>query len=102
MLWIPRSIAPPSAAIIICHEAIRPRACIPVYHTTGLNLQHTHYPFEVLAVLRLRLLRGLKNPSLEHLLTSTPLGDLPEVTEFYTDELLEGVVKQARLEFQDL
>jgi hypothetical protein len=67
-----------------------------------LNLQHTHYPFEVLAVLRLQLLRGLKNPSLEHLLTSTPLGALPEVTEFYTDELLEGVVKQARLEFQDL
>jgi hypothetical protein len=33
---------------------------------------------------------------------STPLGALPEVTESYTDELLEGVVKQARLEFQDL
>jgi hypothetical protein len=67
-----------------------------------LKQQHTYYPFEVLAVLRLRLLHGLKNPSLAHLLTSTPLGVLPEVTEFYTDELLEGVVKQARLEFPDL
>jgi hypothetical protein len=46
--------------------------------------------------------RGLTNPPLEHPLMSTPLGALPEVTEFYTDELLEGVVKQARLEFQDL
>jgi hypothetical protein len=67
-----------------------------------LMLQHTYYPLEALAVLRLRLLRGLTNPLLEHPLMSTPLGALPEVTEFYTDELLEGVVKQARLEFQDL
>jgi hypothetical protein len=67
-----------------------------------VKLRHTYYPFEVLAVLRLRLQRGLTNPLLEHPLMSTPLGALPEVTEFYADELLEGVVKQARLEFQDL
>jgi hypothetical protein len=67
-----------------------------------LKSQHIYYPFEALAVLRLRLLRGLTNPPLEHPLMSTPLGALPEVTKFYTDELLEGVVKQARVEFQDL
>ena len=62
----------------------------------------TYYPFETLAVLRLRVLHGLKNPPLDHTLISTPLGALPEVTEPYTDELLENVLKQARLEFHDL
>jgi hypothetical protein len=62
----------------------------------------TYYPFETLAVLRLRVLHGLKNPPLDHTLISTPLGALPEATEPYTDELLENVLKQARLEFQDL
>ena len=62
----------------------------------------TYYPFEALAVLRLRVLHGLKIPPLDHPLMSTPLGALPEVTEPYTDDLLESVLKQARLEFQDL
>lgn len=62
----------------------------------------TYYPFEVLAVLRLRVLHGLKNPSLDHPLMSTPLGALPEVTAPYSDELLENVLQQARLEYQDL
>jgi hypothetical protein len=66
------------------------------------DLGATYYPFEALAVLRLRVLHGLKNPSLDHPLMSTPLGALPEVTEPYTDELLENVLKQARLEFQEL
>ena len=62
----------------------------------------TYYPFETLAVLRLRALHTLTNPPLDHSLMSTPLGALPEVTEPHTDELLESVLKQARLEFQDL
>jgi hypothetical protein len=45
-----------------------------------LWLADTYYPFEVLAVLRWRLLRGLTNPLLEHPLMSTPLGALPEVS----------------------
>lgn len=67
-----------------------------------LNLFETYYPFEVLAVLRLRLERGLGNPQLDHPLMNTPLAVLPEMTEFYTDELLEGVVGRARLEYQGL
>jgi hypothetical protein len=68
----------------------------------SVDVGATYYPFEILAVLRLRVLHGLKNPPLDHPLMSTPLGALPEVTEPYTDELLENVLKQARLEFQDL
>ena len=67
-----------------------------------LHLHDTYYPFEVLAVFRLRQLRGLSNPVLDHPLMSTPIGALPKVTEFYSDELLEGVVKQARLEYRHL
>jgi len=67
-----------------------------------LHLHDTYYPFEVLAVFRLRQLRGLANPVLDHPLMSTPLGELPKVTEFYSDELLEGVVQRARLEYEDL
>jgi hypothetical protein len=62
----------------------------------------TYYPVETLAVLRLRVLHGFKNPPLDHPLMSTPLGALPEVTEPYTDELLKNVLRRARLEFQDL
>lgn len=61
-----------------------------------------YYPFETLAVLRLRVVHGLEIPPLEHPLMSTPLGALPEVTDPYTDELLERVLNQGRLEFQKL
>jgi hypothetical protein len=66
------------------------------------GMEATYFPFAVLAVLRLRQLRGLKNPTLEHPLLNTPLGTLPPVTKLYADELLDGVVKQARLKYQDL
>jgi hypothetical protein len=74
------------------HEALKQNA----------DLDATYYPFETLAVLRLRMLHGLKNPALDHPLMCTPLGALPEVTKPYTDKLLESVLKQARREFRDL
>jgi hypothetical protein len=71
-----------------------------------LNTHDVEYtPFEVLAVLKLRELHGLPNPSateLDHPLMNTPLGRLPEPTAPYTDELLEGVLARARQEFPDL
>lgn len=62
-----------------------------------------HYdPFEVLAVLKLRELHSLPNPVLDHPLMNTPLGRLPAPTEPYSDELLDGVLARARMEFPDL
>ena len=55
-------------------------------------------PFEVLSVLRLRDSLGLPNPQVRHPLLDTPLGVLPPVTPLYSDELLEGVLEQARKE----
>jgi hypothetical protein len=59
-------------------------------------------PFEILAVLRLRQMHGLPNPVLDHPLMNTPLGQLPDITPPYEDELLKGVITRARLEYPDL
>jgi hypothetical protein len=59
-------------------------------------------PFEILAVLKLRDMHGLPNPTLDHPLMNTPLGQLPPSVPPYSDELLEGVLARARQEFPDL
>jgi hypothetical protein len=59
-------------------------------------------PFEILAVLRLRAMNGLENPALPHRLMETPLGQLPEPSQPYMDDLLKGVIEQARKVFPDL
>ena len=59
-------------------------------------------PYEVLLVLKLRRLKGLANPTLDHILMSTPMAQLPEPTELYSDSLLEGVLARVRLDRPDL
>lgn len=59
-------------------------------------------PFEILSVLRLRETLGLPNPELDHPLMNTPLGKLPEPSEPYMDELLEGVLARACDELPEL
>lgn len=59
-------------------------------------------PVEILSVLRLRQTLGLPNPELDHPIMNTPLGKLMEPSEPYTDELLEGVIARACLEFPEL
>lgn len=64
-----------------------------------------YVPSEVLAVLRLRSLSGLRNPdasALDHPLMNTQLGRLPEVSAPCTDHLLEDVLARARQELPEL
>ena len=58
--------------------------------------EYWYDPFEILAVLRLREHEGLPNPRLEHPLLATALGELAPLTHPYSDDLLEGVLAQAR------
>ena len=59
-------------------------------------------PFEILSILRLRTHLGLANPLLDHPLLATPLGRLSAVSAVYSDDLLDGVLKQARSHFPDM
>lgn len=66
---------------------------------------NTYVPFEILSILRLRELEGLKNPdpaALNHPLMNTPLGRLRPNVPVYTDELLEGVIARAKAEMPDI
>lgn len=73
---------------------------VQLFDITDAN--YWYYPFEILSVLRLRQTLGLPNPELDHVIMNTPLGKLMEPTEPYTDELIEGVVARACLEFPEL
>jgi hypothetical protein len=66
------------------------------------QFEAVYYPFEILAVLRLRKNRGLVNPALDHPLFSTALSQLPAISPVYSDSLLAGVLKQARKELPNL
>jgi hypothetical protein len=64
-----------------------------------------YLPYEVLALFRLRQIRGLDIAPLEaidHPLLKTPLGKLHLGSEPYTDDLLEGVLARARQEVPDI
>jgi len=64
-----------------------------------------YFPYEVLLVLKLRDMAGLANPpaeALAHPLTATPLGRLPLATPMYSEDTLDGVVRQLRKEFADV
>jgi hypothetical protein len=55
-------------------------------------------PFEILAVLRLRLLRNLDNPALNHPLLETPLGQLQPISEPIVDDFLGALLIRGRQE----
>jgi hypothetical protein len=56
-------------------------------------MEAVYFPFEIHAVLRLREQAGLANPAIEHPLTETPLGQLPQVQPAPEDPILDGVEK---------
>ena len=58
--------------------------------------KHWYNPVEILSILRLREQLGLQNPELKHMLLNTPLGKLYEPVPFYTDALIEAVIRRAR------
>lgn len=91
-------------------NALRPlliAACDRHTHESRFDISTKHYdintdafwydPFEVLAVLKLRELRGLANPALDHTLMNTPLGKLPAPAARYSDALLDGVIDRVRV-----
>jgi hypothetical protein len=59
-------------------------------------------PIEILAVLRLREMHGLQNPVLDHMVIATPLGNLYASPPLYADDLLNGVLTEARREYANL
>jgi hypothetical protein len=61
-----------------------------------------YHPYEVLVVQKVRELKGLANPVLDHPLAATPLGQLPAQVPLYSDELLEGILAQMRTAYPDL
>lgn len=73
------------------------------YAADSLPTSSDHYettqayePYEVLAVMKLREMHGLENPAIKHILTSTPLGQLPPETPEYTEPLLDDIYQQAK------
>ena len=60
------------------------------------------YPVEILAVLRLRQMRGLPLPDLDHPLMNTPLGHLQEIPAVAPDPLIDDLLKKLRIEFPSL
>jgi hypothetical protein len=71
----------------------------PDFHTSDAL---TYVPFEILAVLRVREILGVPNPTLDHPLMSTAFGTLPEPSKPFRDALLDGVMRQAKTEFAEL
>lgn len=84
------------------HQARQDNAKGEFFDFAGGSGNSFYVPFEILSVLRLRQTLGLPNPELDHPLINTPLGKLPEPSEPYTDELLEGVIARACDEFPEL
>lgn len=64
----------------------------------GNDLLHTRFPELILAWFRLRELRGLPIPRIEHPLMQPPYLFLPPPQPFYTDDLLERVLARLRRE----
>lgn len=64
----------------------------------GNDMLHTRFPELILAWFRLRQVRGLPIPRIDHPLMEPPYVYLPEPQPFYTDELLERVLDRLRRE----
>ena len=92
--------------LLLCALDRHTHQCRPDNSKTFFDFSSGFYeyiPYEVLSVLRLRELLGLQNPVLEHVLTSTPLGRLPPITnpDDYMDDFLLGILKRVREEYPD-
>ncbi|MCF6442959.1 hypothetical protein L1077_26400 [Pseudoalteromonas luteoviolacea] len=61
-----------------------------------------YYPFEILAIERLRKLKGLTTPRIEHRILDTPLGQLLEYTPPEKPKFLMGLLDRASKEFPSI
>ena len=59
-------------------------------------------PFDILTIFQLRLSCGLDVPTINHLLMNTPLANLPEPTNHYSDDFLTKLIVQATTDYSDL
>jgi len=66
------------------------------------DVQFWYDPFEVRIVLKMRQILGLENVKLDHPIMNTPLGSLTAPVATYTDDLLEGILSQAKRELPTL
>lgn len=64
----------------------------------GNDMLHTRFPELILAWFRLRQVRGLPIPRIDHPLMEPPYVYLPDPQPFYTDELLDRVLDRLRKE----
>lgn len=62
------------------------------------NPLYTVFPFEILAIQRVRREQGLPTPKIDHPLMLTPLAHPPEVMPKVEDELLDQVIAKVRKE----
>ncbi|HKV41025.1 MAG TPA: hypothetical protein VJX67_17595 [Blastocatellia bacterium] len=103
-LWDSTDLAAVTAALVDACDfhTYRTQKSTPREMFEFENQEYKLYPVEILAVLRLRQMRGLPLPDLDHPLMNTPLGHLRETPPVAPDRLIDDLLKKLRIEFPSL
>ncbi|WP_374355137.1 hypothetical protein [Chitinimonas sp.] len=66
------------------------------------NVLRWYFPYEILAVFRLREQLGLSNPTLDHLVMKTQMAVLPPPQALYDDPFLQKILQHIRAEWPEV
>lgn len=83
--------------LVACDRRTHQSSSSTKKHYDLTHIWQWYDPFEIVAVLKLRSLAGLKLPALDHPILDSPLGRIPEPSVPYEDKLIASVRARARV-----